>query len=882
MDKTMETSNMQDIVSLVRAVRSGDEAAFTGLYDRTKSIALRVIRRYCDTPSDYEDILQETYIRVFRSIAELKNEETVQAWINRIAANTAIRHNMKKKPVLFTEMADEEGNIPDIEDQNEAVDPEAVADKKAVTDIIMEVMKGPPEDQRDALWMVYGQRIPIREMAESLGISENTIKSRLFQGRKKLMAKKEEFRRLGIEISIIPVSVLVGIAFREDVYAGSLGAAAFAGAAATASGTAASTAAGAEAAGAASSSVGTSVGAAASASGSATSAGAASASAGLASQAGTAALGAAAASSGASGATAGAASAGLAGAAAAGKAAGIFASLSLGTKLAAAGVAAAVVIGGGAAVSTAISEGGSESQAIETSAESIESSSEADLILSSTDVSYSYDGPENEAAISAYKEVLETWPEFTEDVSYFDGIWLFDIDQDGIKELFVSLYRYRDDSYFYCLSFSDGNIHMDELDLFEPTSMAVIPEEGRVIVSNGGPSAWNGYILSYDGSTFINEQELFCSVGFEDDESQEALPWLEKAVYIEPIDLNQLDTELSGAGKEAKSLELRYDDLTGNMMADSLYHDSELYVRPAMDWIDDIPEKQELSIDGTYTGYYGSISIKKDGNEIEATGRLPVGYTEDGSEIAYEDTTLRLSRVYFPYIGDAEFYMYSFGSYVWDAYLLGFDGERLMFIFEDENDLKAPTWMAVKEGSESDQEEAPKIDAEGSRAALARSVSDTDERLAQGQDVRYLYDENDSGVSIYSDMEGHILKKEGSISDYAGNQIMDQFTVYYDTEPNSKGIYMPLSISGHINLGNADFEILIDRETGRVYSYRTTWLGTQNYEEEGISINTLCWTSYDFGYALRVAFEGVAGVSYWESLGFTAYDLKYSEDNYLL
>ena len=174
-----------------------------------------MIRRYCDHTEDYEDILQETYIRVYKSIDTLQDEGKAQAWINKIAANTAIRHNMKKRPTLFTDMGDEEGNIPDIKDENENIDPEAVTDHKAVTEIIRQVLSTLPEDQRDALWMVYGQGITIKEMAENLGISENTIKSRLFQGRKKLAAKKEEFRRLGINISVIPVSILVSIAFKK-------------------------------------------------------------------------------------------------------------------------------------------------------------------------------------------------------------------------------------------------------------------------------------------------------------------------------------------------------------------------------------------------------------------------------------------------------------------------------------------------------------------------------------------------------------------------------------------------------------------------------------------------------------------------------------------
>ena len=210
---------MKDLNDIVRRLKSGEQEAFTELYAETEKITMSVIRRYCDIQEDYDDLMQETYIQVYKHIGELQDESKAQAWINKIAANTAIRHNMKKRPAMFSEMADEEGNIPEFRDENENVDPEKVAEKDVITKIVKDVLSLLPEDQRDALWMVYGQKITIREMASSLGISENTIKSRLYQGRQKLLARRADFERMGISLSVIPVSMLVYIAFNEDVYA---------------------------------------------------------------------------------------------------------------------------------------------------------------------------------------------------------------------------------------------------------------------------------------------------------------------------------------------------------------------------------------------------------------------------------------------------------------------------------------------------------------------------------------------------------------------------------------------------------------------------------------------------------------------------------------
>ena len=331
---------MDELLQAVEILTRGHDSYFHVIYEKTRGMALAVIRKYNRDQADHEDILQKTYLKAYTHMGQLKDNARIQSWINQIAANTAITAAMKKKPTMFSEMEDEEGNVPDIEDESGRFSPEIITGRKAMTQIVTEILDTLPEDQRIALWMVYGQKITIREMAESLGISENTIKSRLYQGRKKLLERKSDFRKLGVELTIIPVSVVISCAFQESVYAVVGEGAAAAGAAASAasygqtSGT--WTPSGASSAGNM-----TGSGAASGRPAFADSSSAGSANAGSFS-AGTAAF------SGASSAAAGTASSAAAGAAAAGM------GLGLGVKIAVGLVCVAVVAGGGFAVKTAV------------------------------------------------------------------------------------------------------------------------------------------------------------------------------------------------------------------------------------------------------------------------------------------------------------------------------------------------------------------------------------------------------------------------------------------------------------------------------------------------------------------------------------------------
>lgn len=210
---------LADLVKVIKGHGPGEEKAFQQLYEITKRTALSVIKRYCDISEDYEDLLQETYICVFRSIEGLNDDTKALVWIRKIAANIAIRHNMKKWPTLFSDIGDEDEVIPEFEDEEGTFDPVKITDRKVVSEVITSILDSLPYDQRTALWMIYGQQVTIREMAASLGISENTIKSRLYQGRQKLMLRKDEFRKYGIELTVIPISILIAMTFEDTVYA---------------------------------------------------------------------------------------------------------------------------------------------------------------------------------------------------------------------------------------------------------------------------------------------------------------------------------------------------------------------------------------------------------------------------------------------------------------------------------------------------------------------------------------------------------------------------------------------------------------------------------------------------------------------------------------
>jgi RNA polymerase sigma factor (sigma-70 family) len=77
--------------------KSNDPKSQRKLYDFFKPKVMGLCRRYTKTIEEAEDVFQETFIRVFRSIRQVKDVGHLHMWVNKIAVNTAINYYHKNK-----------------------------------------------------------------------------------------------------------------------------------------------------------------------------------------------------------------------------------------------------------------------------------------------------------------------------------------------------------------------------------------------------------------------------------------------------------------------------------------------------------------------------------------------------------------------------------------------------------------------------------------------------------------------------------------------------------------------------------------------------------------------------------------------------------------
>lgn len=192
-DKATEPLNDE---TLAAQVAQGDGAALEALYDRYSSTVLGVAFKVIGDQGAAEDVLQETFWRVWRSAATFQSQRgSFASWLFRITRNLAIdayrRSNVR--PQAITGVADPESVLDQIADpdMNVAEQAQAILKNRQVRNALTSL----PQVQRQVIEMAYFSGMTRQEIAEATGEALGTIHTRARLGLQKLREEleKEEF-----------------------------------------------------------------------------------------------------------------------------------------------------------------------------------------------------------------------------------------------------------------------------------------------------------------------------------------------------------------------------------------------------------------------------------------------------------------------------------------------------------------------------------------------------------------------------------------------------------------------------------------------------------------------------------------------------------------
>ena len=196
--------------AMIRLAMDKDQQAICELYERTYQDVYHTIKSVVHDEDTALDILQDAYIKGFESLGQLNDPRSFLPWMKRIAINRAKNELKRKKPMLFTDMENEDGDELPFQDEREEHLPDIVIDKQETTRLINEMLATLSEEQRMVIGMFYYEQMSVKEIAAELGCSENTVKSRLNYGRKKIETQVLDLEKRGTKLySLSPVLFLL-------------------------------------------------------------------------------------------------------------------------------------------------------------------------------------------------------------------------------------------------------------------------------------------------------------------------------------------------------------------------------------------------------------------------------------------------------------------------------------------------------------------------------------------------------------------------------------------------------------------------------------------------------------------------------------------------
>lgn len=195
---------------LVQKARENDQEALAEIYKISSPAVYKTIWVLIKDEDTVYDILQDTYVKAFTRLDQLQNPDKLIPWLKMIANNLAKDWLKKSKPVFFTDIygGEELEDIPfeeSIEDVRSELNPEMAMDQQEAKRLVMEILDHLPEDQRVVIGMFYYEEMSVKDIAQTLGVSENTVKSRLSYGRRKIKEQVLDLEKRGTKLySVAP------------------------------------------------------------------------------------------------------------------------------------------------------------------------------------------------------------------------------------------------------------------------------------------------------------------------------------------------------------------------------------------------------------------------------------------------------------------------------------------------------------------------------------------------------------------------------------------------------------------------------------------------------------------------------------------------------
>jgi len=187
---------VRDDQTLIKEALEGNQKAFKLLMERHKNAVRHIILKLVHNYDESLDLVQETFVKAFGSLATYKTKYRFTTWLYRIAANCSIDHLRRKKIEAFSldqPIETEKGKL-EIEIPDRTFDPEKDLTLKQQELSVEEAIASLPGKYKEVILLRHKEDKSYEEISAILHLSTGTIKARIFRARVLLKKKLKHMR----------------------------------------------------------------------------------------------------------------------------------------------------------------------------------------------------------------------------------------------------------------------------------------------------------------------------------------------------------------------------------------------------------------------------------------------------------------------------------------------------------------------------------------------------------------------------------------------------------------------------------------------------------------------------------------------------------------
>ena len=171
---------------LVVAIQASDEAAFEQLVSRYDGKLFRIAFHIVHNTEDARDVVQETFIKIFRNIGQFQSQSKFSTWVYRIVVNQCLMHIRRQRgkpaPMDLSINAGEEEQLPiDLSDWRP--NPEEQYTESELRDLLRRLLQNMPPALRVVFIMHDIEEQSLQEIADALDLSLSAVKTRSLRAR---------------------------------------------------------------------------------------------------------------------------------------------------------------------------------------------------------------------------------------------------------------------------------------------------------------------------------------------------------------------------------------------------------------------------------------------------------------------------------------------------------------------------------------------------------------------------------------------------------------------------------------------------------------------------------------------------------------------------